>query len=287
MRFLGFVVIIAMAFILGCGGGAAVQQAAQPVKLEFKTMGDEYVDYVADLSINSNIEGSVTAWLSTIDLGAKVDLINDEGIERRLRFDKFAITMIAGDRPEPDPNAPEYAGATLFLKLGEGGDLLDWKGLDGVGGRTVDGRSFKQYLVYQLLSMFQPPPDEPVNAGSTWQREFAMEMRTGAVMAEFTTTMTYALEGFGLKDGHECAKIDIKVRIDAKGEGSIGGKDTSFESSADGTGEIWFDHVNGMIVAYSTKTTTTKQTETERAGKEDITTMATTLDSEVKIRLAK
>ncbi len=287
MRFLGFVLIVAMAFILGCGGSSAVQQAAQPITLGFKDMGGDYVDYVADLGIDSNVEGSVMSWLGTIDLSAKVDLINAEGIERRFRFDKFTITTIAAERPEPDPNAPEYAGATLWLKMDADGGLVDWKGLDGVGGRTVDGRNFKQYLVYQLLGMFQPPPEEPVNTGSTWQREFVMELRTGAVLAEFSTTIDYTVEGFGIRDGHECAKIDMKLRIDAQGEGSIGGKDTAFESGADGTGEIWFDHVNGMIVEFSTKTTTTRQTEMERAGKEDITTMSTTLDSEVKVKLAK
>jgi hypothetical protein len=287
MRSVGLVLTVAMAFVLGCGGGAPVQQAAQPITLAFKDMGGEYVDYVVDFGIDSNIEGTVTSWLATIKMAAKVDAIGGEGFERRFRFDQFTITTIATDRPEPDPNAPEYAGATLWLKTDPEGALIDWKGLDGVGGRTVDGRSFRQYIVYQLLTMLQPPPGQPVNAGSTWQRQFVMEIRTGAVNAEFTTDVDYTVEGFGVKDEHECAKIDMKIDIMAKGEGSVGGKEVNFISGAEGTGEMWFDHVNGIVVDFSTKTTTTRQTEMERLGKEDITSMSTTLDSVVEIKLAK
>ena len=89
-----------------------------------------------------------------------------------------------------------------------------------------------------------------------------------------------------MRQNRECAKIDMKILIEASGEGTLGGKDTAFESLTEGTGQLWFDHVNGVVVEYSNKTTTSKQTEMERAGKEDITTMSTTLDSEVKIKLA-
>jgi hypothetical protein len=285
MRLLGLVSIIAIAFVLGCGGGPAVQRAAQPVKLEFRDKGD-YLDYVADFGIDTNMGGSVISWLTTFEFKVKVDSITEATAERRFEFGKFTVTRIRAERPEPDPNAPEYEGTTLWLKMDPDGSLSDWKGLDAVRGRTVDGRSFKEYIVYQLLAMFQPPPDEPVNAGSTWQDQFAMEIRTGAVKAGFTTTIDYTVEGFGVLNGRECAKINIAVDIAAEGEGSIGGKETSMMDSGGGTGEIWFDYASGLIVEYNYKTTTTRETRTERAGKEDITTDVITLDSVIKIKLA-
>ncbi len=287
MRFIGFVLIVAVAFILGCGGGAAVQRAAQPITLTFGQAGSEYLAYKADFGINSNIEGSVRSWLSTIDFTAKVALLNDEGMERRFEFKKFTVTRVAQGRPEPDPNAPEYAGATLWLKSDPDGATLDWKGLDDVGGRTTGARRFKEYIVYQLVTMFQPPPGEAVNTGSTWHNEFEMELVTGAVRVNYVTALDYTVEGFGLKNGRECAKISTVLTIDADGTGSMGGKETWFESRETGTGVIWFDHAVGVIVEYTAKTTASQETRSERAGKEDITAMNATIDSEVKIKLAQ
>jgi hypothetical protein len=287
MRFTGFVLIVAMAFILGCGGGVAVQRAAQPITLAFGEAGGEYLAYKADFGIDNNIEGSVRSWLSTIGFTARVALLNEEGIERRFEFKDFTVTRVSAGRPEPDPNAPGYAGATLWLKTDPDGVTLDWKGLDGVGGRTTDARRLKDYIVYQLVTLFQPPPGEAVNTGSTWRNEFEMEMVTGAVRANYVTALDCTVEGFGLRNGRECAKINTVLTIDADGTGSMGGKETWFESRETGTGVIWFDHVNGVIVEYTAKTTASQETRSERAGKEDITTMNATVDSEVKIKLAQ
>jgi hypothetical protein len=287
MRLLSFCLVVAIACTVGCGGGSAVQRAAEPVTLAFGEAGGEYLAYRADFGINNNVEGSVRSWLATIDFSAKVGLLNDEGMERRFEFGEFTVTRVSGGRPEPDPNSPEYAGTTLWLKTGADGELLDWKGLDGVGGRTTDARRFKEYIVYQLLSMFQTPPDEPVNAGSTWRNEFEMELVSGAVRAGYVTAIDYTVEGFGMRKGRECAKINTVLTIDAEGTGSMGGKDTWFESKETGTGVIWFDHVDGLIVEYTAKTTASQQTRSERAGKEDVVTMTATVDSEVKFRLAQ
>jgi hypothetical protein len=287
MRLPALLAIAAVVFILGCGGGPALQQAAQPETLEFKDLGGASVNYVADLGIDMNYEGSVISWLSTIDFKTKVDSITPRATERRFTFDKFAVTRIRGDKPEPDPNAPEYAGTTLWLQTDADGEIMDWKGLDAVRGRTVDGKVFKEYIVYQLLSMFQPPTDKPVNAGSTWEDTFNMEMQTGAVNAQYVTTIDYLVDGFGVRRGRDCAKIETTIDIVGSGEGTLGGKATSFLSEASGGGEIWFDYVNGVVVEYDAKTTTSRQTETERAGKEDIVTEAMTLDSMVKIRLVE
>jgi hypothetical protein len=279
--------IVAMAFVLGCGGGAAVQRAAQPVTLAFGEAGNEYLPYKADFGINNNTEGSVRSWLSTIDFTVKVALINEEATERRFEFNDFTVTRVSQGRPEPDPNAPEYAGATLWLKTGPDGGILDWKGLDGVGGRTTDQRRLKDYIVYQIVALFQPPADEPVNTGSTWRNEFEMELQSGAVRANYVTALDYTVEGFGLRNGRECAKINTVLTIKAEGTGSMGGKETWFASDEAGTGTIWFDHVNGVIVEYAAKTTASQETRSERAGKEDITTSTATVDSEVKIRLVE
>ena len=287
MRSLGLILIVAMACSLGCGGKTAVQRAAEPVSLSFSELGGEYIDYRADFGINSNIEGSVRSWLCTIDFNVKAQDMAAEGMERRFEFDEFTVTRVAAGRPEPDPNAPGYAGATLWIKTDPDGGILDWKGLDGVGGRTTDGRRFKEYIVYQLVSMFQPPADQPVNAGSTWKSEFEFEVPTGAVMATYSTVLDYTVDGFGIRSGRECAKITMAVAITGEGEGMMGGKETWFESTESGTGEIWFDHVNGLIVEYACKTTASQETRSERAGKEDITSMVATVDSEVKFRLAE
>jgi hypothetical protein len=284
MRLLGMVLIVAAVFVLGCGGGPALQQASQPITLEFRTAGD-YINYVTDFGIDTNFGGSVISWLSTFDFKVKVDSITDKVAERRFEFHRFTVTTIQGDTPEPDANAPEYDGTTLWLQMDADGALKDWKGLDAIRGRTVDGRTFKEYIVYQLMGLFQPPKNQPVNSGSTWQNQFTMEMRAGAVETEYTTTIDYTVEGFAVRNGHECAKIDMAIRIDAVGSGSLGGKETSIKSEAAGDGVIWFDYVNGIIVEYSKKTTTTRETLTERAGKEDITSQAITLDTDVRIRL--
>lgn len=287
MRFTGFVLIAALAFVLGCGGGAAVQRAPQPIKLAFGEAGNEYLPYKADFGINNNVEGSVRSWLSTIDFTAKVAVLNEEAIERRFEFEEFTVTRVSQGRPDPDPNAPDYAGATLWLKMGPDGETLDWKGLDGVGGRTTDGRRFREYIVYQIVTMFQPPADEPVNAGSTWKNEFEMELVSGSVRANYVTALDYTVEGFGVRNGRECAKINTVLNIDAEGSGSMGGKETWFASDENGSGTIWFDHVNGVIVEYAAKTTASQETRSERAGKEDIITTIATVDSEVRIRLAE
>jgi hypothetical protein len=287
MRLMGLVLIVAVVCVLGCGGKTTVQRAAEPVTLAFGEAGGQYLSYEADFGINNNLGGSVRSWLCTIDFRSKVDNITAEGMERRFEFDEFTVTHVAAGRPEPDPNTPEYAGATLWLKTDPEGAVVDWKGLDGVGGRTTDARRFKEYIVYQLMCMLQLPPDEPVNAGSTWQNEFEMEVSTGAVRAMYKTVLDCTVEGFGIRGGRECAKINTGITVDADGTGSMGGKETWFESREDGTGEIWFDYQNGLVVEYTAKTTASQETRSERAGKEDITTTVSTVDSEVKFRLTE
>jgi hypothetical protein len=261
--------------------------AASPVELSFGDAGGEYLDYKIDFGVNNNTEGAVRSWLATIEMKAKVDEITDTGIERRFEFGDFTVTTISGGRPEPDPNAGEYSGTTLWLKMDSEGAMEDWKGLDVVRGRTADGKRFKEYIVYQLIAMYQPPTDEAVNAGSTWEKTFETNVVTGSVDAKYTVDLTYTVEGFGVRAGRDAAKIKVDIDILAEGSGRMGGKETWFRSEEEGSGEIWFDHVNGVIIEFATDVTANQETRTERAGKEDVATSYATVDRETKIALVE
>jgi hypothetical protein len=287
MRFAMWAALAGMVIFVGCGGQATVQTGGQPVKLEYKDLGGQPLGYRADLSVTSDVGGRTRTWLSTFDFDMKTDEIAADGsIRRSFEFGDFSVTTVSGGTPEPDPNAAGYKDETLWFEMDPDGELVDWKGLDMIRGRLVGGPRFKDAIVYVYLRVFSPMPDEPVNAGSSWQRTFKMPLGMMGSEVTFRGTADYVVGGFGTRQGRECVKIKTSVRIDGESDRKVGEEEElAFVSEEQGDGEIWFDSADGVIVEYSIKTSATYTMRQERAGKTDVATDFASVDSEIKIKI--
>ena len=289
MKSVVLVVIVGLSVILGCGGKATLEKTPEVVSLVYKDLGGEYVQYKASSSVTFNYAGTVRSWLSDITYSVRIDSIAADGtIDRRMKFDDFVMGEISGGRLNLDPDADKYKGEALWLKLGGDGELIDWKGLEGIRGYTPEDRDLKHVLVQQMATLFQPLGQGEVGQGSRWQGtvEIPLKIRGG----EFTQTVTtdYEIVGFARRLGRDCAKIKITLTLEGEGSGTRGA-DRKFwvDSVGDGEGEVWFDYVNGLVVEYVAAVTATQDFSYERAGKEDVKTEFATIDSESKIKLVE
>jgi hypothetical protein len=288
MRLVSLVVLVGLVVWVGCGGGG-MGAAPESVTLEYKKMGGEYVQYKASTSVTYNLGGTIRSWLSEMVYSVRIDTIMPDGTtERRMKFDDFMMGDISGSRLSLDPSADKYVGEDLWLKLGPDGELVDWKGLDGVRAYTVENRNLKHVLVQMMAQMFQPMQSGPVSVGSSWQTtvEIPITIRGGDFNQKVIAD--YQLDGFAKKAGRPCAKIKVSIRFEGEGEGTRG-PDRKFwvTSEGEGKGDLWFDYVDGLVVEYNTTATATQDISYERAGKEDVATDFATIDSESKIKLSE
>jgi hypothetical protein len=289
MKYLVWLALLALAFSAGCGGKSALSTVSQPVTLAYKQVGDQYSQYKMSSSVTVNMQGTTTSSVSDITYSARIESLATDGmIVRRLVFDAFSIFEQSGGRLEPDAAAAGYKGQYLWLKLGPQGEVVEWKGLDGIRSFTAEDRDLKNVLVQQMASTFQPLPSEAVNVGSTWHRsiEIPVNIRGGEFKQKIATD--YEVIGFGQRSGRNCAKVQTKALLQGEGSGSRGG-DRQFWLKSDGAGKgsIWFDYENGLLVEYEMKVTANQTLSYERAGKTDVATEAMTVDSQNQIKLVK
>jgi hypothetical protein len=290
MRFAIWLMLAALVVSLGCGGGGGgLSTGPQTVSLAYKKAGGEYIQYKASTSITYNVGGTIRQSLHDITYSVRVDSIYEDGaIDRRLKFDEFVMGELSGSRLELDPDAEKYKGEALYLKIGPDGELVDWKGLDGIRGYTVSETNLKDDIVQMMTEFFQPLADEEVGVGSTFQRVVEIPVRRPGGDIDFSITIDYKVEGFGTRDGRACVKLKTESLIEAEGEGERGGGRKYWVSlTGDGGGEFWFDYENGLPVESSGKATITSDFSYERAGKEDVATQFATIDVETKTKIVQ
>jgi hypothetical protein len=286
MRFAIWFSLAALVVLIGCGGGG-LDTTSRTVSLKFGELGGQYIQYKSSTSITYNAGGRVRQSLHDITYSVRIDSIAPNGtIHRRLKFDDFVMGELAGSRLELDPNAEKYKGEALYLQIGPDGELIDWKGLEGIRGYTISEQSLKDDIVQMMVEFFQPMGEEEVNVGSAWQRVVEIPVRRPGGETDVKVTVDYAVEGYATRSGRPCVKIATNSLIEVEGEGERGGGRKFWVSATgEGSGEVWFDYESGLPVESSGTATITTDFSYERAGKEDVKTEFATIDVETKIKL--
>ncbi len=282
-------ILTILAFVLGCGGKTALEKTEEKVKLEYGKLNGKEVTYKISSNTNYNFASIERQALSELTYTVKVDSIHPDGtIDRTIRFLDFVMSQIGGSgKLEATPDLEKYKGEWLYMRIGKDGKLVDWKGLDGIRGHTVSDESLRDQMVLGMLQLFQPFTDDEVGIGSTWRREIEMPIGMRGGDMTHKAIIDYEVEGFGNKDGRRCVKIKTKSQIDANGEGEMGGKKFWVNITGSGSGTVWFDYTEGLIVEGYHKSVMTIDLSREVAGKEDVTTDTGTLDVESKVKLVK
>ncbi len=277
--------MLAALLCLSCGGGGS-SVAPSEVLLQYKSLDNADMHYKANTNIDTNIGGQTMTWMSeTKSSVAVVAMPEDGSIVRSLTYTDFTMGQISGTGTlAPEPIADEYIGESVQITIDAQGKLIDWKGLDGISGMTLEGNAYKDFIVQQLVELYQPLPDSPVSVGSTWQHIVETEIPVGGGILNNRTQIDYELVGFGRRGGRECAKIKTRYVIKGEAQGRRRGK-FWIDTAGDGSGEMWFDYNAGVLVELSKKVTITREHRYERAGEEDIATQTTSVAREFKVKL--
>jgi hypothetical protein len=279
------IAILAM-FSLSCGGGGGSSVAPSEVTLKFQALDGLELHYKANTNIDTNIEGQTRTWMSETKARVKVvDTEADGSVVRSLTYDDFTMGEISGTGTlAPNPRAEDFVGENLQLTLNAEGKIVDWKGLDGISMMTDEGNSYRDFLVQQMAEVFQPFPDHAVSVGSKWQRTVETMIPVGGGDLSNRIQIDYELNGFGRKSGRECARIKMKYVVSGSATGRRAGR-FWITTTGDGTGEMWFDYNEGVLVEYDKKVTITRDYKYERAGEEDVATQTTSIAREFKMKL--
>jgi hypothetical protein len=256
------------------------------VVLEYQSLNNEDMHYKANTNIDTNVGGQTRTWMSETKAAVAVVSMPDDGsIVRSLTYNDFTMGEISGTGSlVPNPGASDYIGETVQLTIDAEGKLVDWKGLDGISMMTVEGNAYRDFIVQQLLEIYQPLPDYPVAVGGKWQRSVETMIPVGGGDLINKIDIDYELAGFGRKAGRDCAKIKTKYVILGSAQGRRRGK-FWITTAGEGSGEIWFDYNAGLMVEFSQKVTITRDYRYERAGEEDVASMTTSVAREFKVKL--
>ncbi|MFZ1946363.1 MAG: hypothetical protein WAW06_02345 [bacterium] len=290
MRLVAVVLTLGLLVCLGCSSKPPVGNVAgEAIKLEYKTHGGVPAQFKMAYSVSLNIGGTTQEWMSDIVYSSKVDSIAPDGtIVRRITFDDFSIAELSGGAPTPDPEAAGYKGQYLWLKLGPAGEVADWKGLDGIRNYTPELRDLKSVLVL-LMALSNPPmPAEAASVGTKWQTKLELPVMMAGGDFNLTITTNYEVASFGVRAGSSCARV--RFTSDCVGSGTgFRSADRKYwlDQHGQGKGDLWFDHGSGLVIDYSLNLTVDQVRKYERAGKEDIATEASTVDSGIKIKVVR
>jgi hypothetical protein len=270
---------------LSCGGGGT-RVSPSEVTLVYRSLDNADVQYKANTNIDTNIGGQTRTWMSETRASVAVVAMPEDGsIVRSLTYNDFTMGEISGTGTlVPNPSADEYVGESLQFTIDKDGNLTDWKGLDGISGMTVEGNAYRDFIVQQLHEIYQPLPDYPVSVGGKWQRDVETMIPVGGGDLINKIQIEYELVGFGRKSDRDCARIKTKYTIMGSAQGRRRGK-FWLTSTGEGTGEMWFDFVAGVLVEYDIKETITRDLRYERAGEEDVATQTTSVVREFKVKL--
>jgi hypothetical protein len=290
MKLVAVVLALGLLVCLGCSSKPPVGNVAgEAIKLEYKTLGGLPTSFKMAYSITTNVAGSTQSWMSDIAYTSKVDSIAPDGtIVRRVTFGDFSISELSGGAPTPDPEAAGYKGQYLWLKLGPAGEVVDWKGLDAIRNFTPEQRDLKSVLV-MLMAFANPPlPVEAATVGTKWQTKVEMPIVMGGGDFKQTVTTDYEVVSFGTRAGASCARIRIASTYAGSGTG-FRSADRKYwlDQEGSGKGEMWFDYNAGLAIEYSLDLTADQVMKFERAGKEDIATETSTVDSGIKIKIVR
>jgi len=286
MRKCLFVSVVAALLLTSCGGGGGSRVSPTEVMLGYKTLDNADVNYKANTNIDTNVGGQTRTWMSETKASLAVIAINDDGsIVRSLTYTGFTMGEISGTGTlVPNATAEEYVGETVQFTIDKDGKLIDWKGLDGISGMTVEGNAFREFIMQQLTEIFQPLPDYPVTVGGKWQRSIETMMPVGGGDLINKIQIDYELVGFGQKAGRDCARIKTKYHIMGSAQGRRRGK-FWITSTGEGSGEFWFDYNAGLLVELNKNVTITRDLRYERAGEKDVATQTTSVAREFKMKL--
>lgn len=271
---------------LSCGGGGSSRVSPSEVLLQYQSLNNEDVHYKANTNIDTNVGGQTRTWMSETRASvAVVSMPEDGSIVRSLTYTDFTMGEISGTGSlVPNPGADDYIGETVQITIDAEGKLVDWKGLDGISGMTVEGNAYRDFIVQQLVEIYQPLPDYPVSVGGKWQRVVETQIPVGGGNLFNKITIDYELAGFGQKGGRECAKIKTKYLIMGQADGRRRGK-FWITTAGEGSGEMWFDYNAGVMVELNKKVTITRDFRYERAGEEDVASQTTSVAREFKVKL--
>lgn len=236
--------------VLGCGGAPQMEMAPGE-KLELKYVEVQDLVYKTKSFTTTNYKGFAQDAMTENEFTTSLDSIYADGsIVRRVTFDEYSQVTYSGGQAIFDPEAKMIEGESLWLKVGATGEIIDWRGLEGVRSYNSEDRNLRETIVQGMALNFMTLPDGPVGAGDTWTQEVTMDIGVRQGSMSFAVTNTYELLGITMKNGRKCARIGVMSDLVGTGHGEDPGRKYRFDMDVqgEGKGEIAFGLEEGYLV---------------------------------------
>ena len=258
--YLMFALILMIGLFAGCGGdkkltgevlteGTMIGYApAEGQTLHYRSDSDELTEFT-EKGYHSSTLSKTTSYEAFT-----VDSVNEEGVTAvTYSFLSSETGVFQNGQFQIQDEEDELIGQSLTIVVGPEGDLLKWSGLEDLE-ITDSGMDRGEMMASNYASIFFDhfPTDRKLKIGDTWKRENSMNVSTKEGEMNQKTTKTYTVENFVIRDGHKCAKCDIKIIIENTGEGTTENEGKTYnyynEGRGEGNGTLYFDFENGYPV---------------------------------------
>ncbi len=282
--FAGVLLTSIAVLVFGCGGAPEIQMApGEKLTLSYKVT--DGLSYKGKSFQTTNYKGFASDAMTENKFTTSVDSLYPDGVViRTLKYDEYSMVTYSGGQAIFDDEARTIEGEQLWLKVDPTGEILDWRGLEGIRSFTSEERNRRETMVQSVALSFPTLPQGPVGQGDTWSQivEMPIDVRQGQLTLKVTNH--YCLTGIATKNGIKCAKISMNSEIVGTGEGGDNARAYSFnvDIEGEGKGDVYFGIDEGYVV-FSHVETNLQTEHTSIRGREEAKTefFSAKIESEV------
>lgn len=240
-------------YILACSSTSKMslsEMGAQGLKIDYNTKAGFSARYEmsSDQDVTQDMMGQKQKFSTNTKsvVNMTVSEIKANAIIYDLDYESVNINTNMPNAPNMDSFKEELLKAKIHIESDESGNVSNISGLG-----TLKETQLGTNLEIGLKSIFPVFSSNKVKFGDTWTQDTDETVTSGPLEITIKTKTTYTLAGVEQALNRECLKINFETKSTLSGSGNQGGADLTYDAIGSGSGEIFFDYGDGIVVSQS------------------------------------